>query len=414
MGKTKEKKQKENKESGEKCRGPNYSADEKKVLLQLALAKKAIIECTTTDSLKLRAKNETWEEIAADFNTQMAVLGEVKVVRMFCSLRFSLFIFARHSLCSVLFCVFFLSSQQRDVGSLREKYTDMKRQLRKQAGNERRQRFATGGGRPPEEIEFATEELQQLSAAISLSTYGTDAAVGDSDYVPPISVANEGKISTLVATEEANIESMAAQSQSEFVNMNSGDIETLCNYSVADADIEFMDDEYMCADVFNDDGICIGSHQIVDDAIGSIISDTTTTTPKAITCTVTNGAFEAAIAATKQSTESMSPSSLQENGPSAFDTIRSPLPTNHSQNWTKYSPGMLRKPINNLLKRPKRDHDSPSRTKDREVSESIVILQELRRKHLLAEHKMREENLLFERENLSLQREISHCNACWQ
>lgn len=57
----------------ERKRAPNFSAEEKLTLIEIAVSYKEIIENKKTDGVSVRSKLKAWNEIASDFNSNSMV-----------------------------------------------------------------------------------------------------------------------------------------------------------------------------------------------------------------------------------------------------------------------------------------------------------------------------------------------------
>lgn len=95
-----------------KKRAPNFSSKEKNVLLNIVYAFKSIVECKKTDAVTWRQKDEAWNKITANFNSQLP------------------------------------DGCSRSKDSLRKLYDNLKKNARKTVAEEKKEIFKTGGGTP--------------------------------------------------------------------------------------------------------------------------------------------------------------------------------------------------------------------------------------------------------------------------
>lgn len=60
-----------NSEKNKRVRAPNFSEEEKSIILPCISKEKDIIECKKIDKFSNRDKNSAWERIALNFNTHL-------------------------------------------------------------------------------------------------------------------------------------------------------------------------------------------------------------------------------------------------------------------------------------------------------------------------------------------------------
>lgn len=78
---------------------------------------------------------------------------------------------------------FVLSSQTRDMNSLRNKFPKIKADVCSKVAEFKRQITGTGGGPPPKELELLLSQTKmRLAEKISAEIYDYTAVVGDSDF----------------------------------------------------------------------------------------------------------------------------------------------------------------------------------------------------------------------------------------
>lgn len=226
--------------------------------------------------------------------------------------------------------------QARTTKALRDKYTNVKTLLRKQFAAEKTSRKKTGGGRGIGESQPKNEAIAELSQVIALSITGTDATYDDDD--DGLSGINN---------EQSNEKVNDSEQPQTAVSLKT----LLLN----DIPIEMVDDTVLS------DG----------DIVLTVASDEQST-----------GAFNA----------------INENSDnigqvaSAFASISSSnteivrrLPSSKND-WSKYSPGMLRRPANAALKRPASAASSRG-----ESADELDTLQAIKKKMIQREMEMREE-----------------------
>lgn len=95
-----------------KKRAPNFSGKEKEALVNIIYNYREIIECKKTDGTTWREKDEAWEKVASSFNAQLP------------------------------------DNYPRSKDSLRKLYENMKKNVRKDAANDKKELTKTGGGIP--------------------------------------------------------------------------------------------------------------------------------------------------------------------------------------------------------------------------------------------------------------------------
>lgn len=128
-----------------RVRAPNFSLDETRLLIGLALKKKHVLENKTTDSDTWKLKEATWVEISKLFNANSGI-------------------------------------NTRSVETLRAKYDGLKKDLKKKVNKNKAETCKTGGGKP----EYITIEgpEKDLLEVLSLSISGLPSEF-DSDRVLP-------------------------------------------------------------------------------------------------------------------------------------------------------------------------------------------------------------------------------------
>lgn len=99
--------------SKSKKRAPNYTNNEKELLLNIIEHHKHIIENKKTDGVSVKEKKETWQKICQQFNTSSPNL------------------------------------YYRQVESLKKFYEKMKEELRKKTAEIKKELYKTGGGQGP-------------------------------------------------------------------------------------------------------------------------------------------------------------------------------------------------------------------------------------------------------------------------
>lgn len=92
-----------------RMRGTNFSSFEKELLIELVNKYKEIIECKKTDGLKIKEKDETWDKLRDEYNSNGSVTS-------------------------------------RTTKQLRQFYVNLKRSAKKARSDERVERYKTGGG----------------------------------------------------------------------------------------------------------------------------------------------------------------------------------------------------------------------------------------------------------------------------
>lgn len=98
-----------NREGMKRNRGSNFSALERSLLIELVTKYKLIIECKKTDGVGIKAKDDAWEKIQEDFNSNADVT-------------------------------------RRTTKQLRQYYINTKRLAKKSKSDERIETYKTGGG----------------------------------------------------------------------------------------------------------------------------------------------------------------------------------------------------------------------------------------------------------------------------
>lgn len=134
-------------EQKKKERSSNFSTKEIDVLVSTLQQYKHIIECKKTDATTWRDKDNAWEKITEILNSSS---GEVF----------------------------------RPKKSLKAKYEDMKKNIRKKLAHNRSEQFKTGGGEP--EMQFLTNAEDNILSILPSSLEGLP-SVWDSDQLPGIS-----------------------------------------------------------------------------------------------------------------------------------------------------------------------------------------------------------------------------------
>nr|CAH7735093.1 unnamed protein product [Callosobruchus chinensis] len=123
----------------DKKRGPNYTAKEKSLLLNLVYNFKGVLENKKTDSTTWRQKDEAWDKITNYFNSQTTEYARTKE-------------------------------------SLRKFYDNLKKNLRKDVAEDKREIFKTGGGSQEMEIDPTRNLL--LDIVNQKSLFGLDTPFG--------------------------------------------------------------------------------------------------------------------------------------------------------------------------------------------------------------------------------------------
>ncbi|KAF6209815.1 hypothetical protein GE061_015566 [Apolygus lucorum] len=140
------------KTSQKKVKAPNFSLQEEELLIMLVERKKGILECHKSDMVGAKDKKRAWEEVEAEFNANA-------------------------------------STQARTSNSLREKYNNLKKKLRRDLTDEKRLIKGTGGGPLTQIIELQDSELKLLElmgkekAVGRPSTYDSDSGNHLSDQL---------------------------------------------------------------------------------------------------------------------------------------------------------------------------------------------------------------------------------------
>jgi len=127
-----------------KERASNFTTSEVTALVEIVLKYKAVIECKKTDAATWREKDEAWDSVTAEFNSK----------------------------CGEIF---------RSKKSIKHKYDDMKKNLRKKLGRNKAEQFKTGGG--PQKIESLTHNEEMLLSCLPASIEGLP-SIFDSDALP--------------------------------------------------------------------------------------------------------------------------------------------------------------------------------------------------------------------------------------
>ncbi|KAL1463802.1 hypothetical protein WDU94_015514 [Cyamophila willieti] len=123
-----------------KARSSNFTKSDTQVLLRLSLKKKHVLENKATDAVNNKMKEKVWKEITTAFNASSG-------------------------------------GPPRDWTSLKGKYNDLKRQMRKK----KKSHLQTGGGPPSPPSPTLTEEEKELKLLIALSCDGMQPSQYDSD-----------------------------------------------------------------------------------------------------------------------------------------------------------------------------------------------------------------------------------------
>lgn len=120
--------------SKQRIRQANFSPKEEEILLKIIEEKRHTIENKKTDAVTWEQKSKTWDEVGELFEA--------------------------------------LSGTKRPVKNLRDKYENMKKKIKKELANEKKEIFLTGGGsRPARKHDNNTETLLRL---MGTSAFGLD------------------------------------------------------------------------------------------------------------------------------------------------------------------------------------------------------------------------------------------------
>lgn len=149
-----------------------YTPEEIALLDKLIIEHQNVLLSARTDAVSNEARNQTWKEVAHKFNAQC-----LNVVRIL----FSVFFFLL-----VLMCFSFSFSfapKVRTADSLKMKFKNEKREMRKEAATERRQILSTGGGAYKLPEHRQREGRAQLQSLLKVSIHG-NASTFDDDALP--------------------------------------------------------------------------------------------------------------------------------------------------------------------------------------------------------------------------------------
>lgn len=154
-------------------RAANFTPSEVRLLLNLAIMQKGIIENKKTDSETWKIKDQTWENIAIDFNASSG-----KITR-------STIVIKAGCLQKLILTIAFLGETFRTVDTLRQKYDGLKKGLKKKVIKNKQETQKTGGGIPDYiKIEGPEKDLLQV---LSLSVHGLSAVCDSDTVLPPTS-----------------------------------------------------------------------------------------------------------------------------------------------------------------------------------------------------------------------------------
>uniref|UniRef100_A0A673MUS6 Myb/SANT-like DNA-binding domain-containing protein n=1 Tax=Sinocyclocheilus rhinocerous TaxID=307959 RepID=A0A673MUS6_9TELE len=109
----------------QRIRSSNFTSHEKNLLYQLMEQYGTIIEDKKTDNMTIKKKEDAWVQLTADFNASVGI------------------------------------KDKRDVNSLKACWKNLKAKAKKDAAQERRDTFLTGGGPPTGEIDSLSQKLSR-------------------------------------------------------------------------------------------------------------------------------------------------------------------------------------------------------------------------------------------------------------
>lgn len=179
----------ENHDKSKRERTVNFTSDEKLLLINIVAKYKDIVENKKTDAVGIREKKIAWEKITEDFNS------------------------------SGLYC-------PRSCDSLKRLYENKKKQLRREAGEDKRELYKTGGGLPPKIKKDACDEIL-LSIINTKTIYGLTNSF-DSDAMPstpnPINENNNEVEMIFVEGEDTDEEIKSYTNIEENINIEVKDI----------------------------------------------------------------------------------------------------------------------------------------------------------------------------------------------
>ncbi|KAL1490102.1 hypothetical protein ABEB36_012843 [Hypothenemus hampei] len=129
-------------EKNKRNRARNFTSDEIRALIRAVIKYSVILEDKTTDSNNWERKNETWKQIANEFNATNSV---------------------------------FIRNEE----VLRNKYDNLKKDLKKKVAYNKAQTFRTGGG--ASDYKTFNEDEKELLKIISLSINGLPTEPGSNE-----------------------------------------------------------------------------------------------------------------------------------------------------------------------------------------------------------------------------------------
>lgn len=150
-----------------KERSANFSLEETRHLLRIALNYKDVLESKVTNAGVNKAN--AWNEIYKAFTASAPAGVRILFFSLFFAIQFI-------ELNSIVF-------QTRTLKSLKEKYKTTKRGVRERKASQRRSALATGGDQAPAEPKNEIEEFAELEEVMALSVHGLTAE-GDDDEMP--------------------------------------------------------------------------------------------------------------------------------------------------------------------------------------------------------------------------------------
>ncbi|KAL1493846.1 hypothetical protein ABEB36_009532 [Hypothenemus hampei] len=155
-------------EKNKRNRARNFTSDEIRALIHAVTKYSVILEDKTTDSNNWERKNETWKQIANEFNATNSVFRNEEV--------------------------------------LRNKYDNLKKDLKKKVAYNKAQTFRTGGGTA--DYKTFNEDEKELFKIISLSVNGLPTEPGSDHILPATTITGEliNSSSSTIECTEWNIE----------------------------------------------------------------------------------------------------------------------------------------------------------------------------------------------------------------
>ncbi|KAL1488465.1 hypothetical protein ABEB36_014936 [Hypothenemus hampei] len=166
-------------EKNKRNRARNFTSDEIRALIRAVTKYSVILEDKTTDSNNWEKKNETWKQIANEFNATNSVFRNEEV--------------------------------------LRNKYDNLKKDLKKKVAYNKAQTFRTGGG--ASDYKTFNEDEKELLKIISLSVNGLPTEPGSDQILPATTITGEliNSSSSTIECTEWNIEEPEDPSSTDFV-----------------------------------------------------------------------------------------------------------------------------------------------------------------------------------------------------